>query len=451
MAQARCMSERSESGLVDRLIEWAQNELEADDEREAIQQERPQRAPIDEADEYYAGRTAQRVARNGSAADSRGEEPPPPSTLAPLFDAAQAAIGMQTFTEYQGSPEFIVDGLLPCDIGARLGAGGAAKSTLDLWEAVHIVMGWRLYGRDVLRPGKVLIVSAEDNVRRIRYRLRMLCDQLPNLTPAAKEHIACSLLVEDLTGKGVRLVGLDRDGNLMQTGAANALIDAYSGVDLSLVSFDPFVYFGPGERFVNDGEAAMAQVAHRICNGLSAAVRYTHHTGKSNAREGRTDQYSNRGGSALPDGMRFVHVLSRAEKRTEGTPATITDEDLVQRRVLTLHAPKLTDAPPILSPIWIRRVGWHFEHITAKADDAQNLQREGHRRLFEFVAEQAKSGVRHSKRSLGDNYKTIGLSRDGLRSAVHASLELGYLVEMDLPKAEQQGGLKTYLAAGNRP
>lgn len=194
---------------------------------------------------------------------------------------------MRTFTETQLPPEFIVEGLLPCDIGARIGAGGTAKSTLDLWEFLHIIMGWKLYGREVLRPGKVLLVSSEDNVRRIRFRLRMLCEQLVDLTVAAKEHIASSLFVEDLTGKGVRLVAVDSGGNLTQTGAGDALVDAYAGKGLSLVSFDPFVYFAPGERFVNDGEAAMAQAAHRICNGFGAAVRYVHHTVRRLGDHGR--------------------------------------------------------------------------------------------------------------------------------------------------------------------
>ncbi len=396
--------------------------------------------------EAYEGEPA---ARNGHARGivSPQELPPRP----PLFDAARAPIGMQTFTETQLPPEFIVEGLLPCDIGASIGAGGASKSTLVLWEALHVIMGWKLYGREVLRPGKALLVSSEDNVRRIRFRLRMLCEQIRDLSENAKRHIADSLLVEDLTGKGVRLVAVDPDGNLAQTSAVEQLIDAYSGTNLSIINLDPFVYFGPGERFVNDAESAMAQAAQRICNALNCAVRYVHHTGKANAREVRTDQYSARGGSALPDGMRFVQVLTRHEKPPETLPAQLTAEDVAHGRVLSLHVPKLTDAAPIVEPIWIKRTGWRFEHIVPREEAKADQLHERIRKLHSFVKGQADAGIRHTLNSLESVARDIGLGRNEVRSTLHAALELHHILEQPLPKDEQRARRKTYLSVGLPP
>lgn len=394
--------------------------------------------------EAYEGELA---VRNGHA---RGSVSPQklPAQEPPLFDAARAPIGMQTFTEVQLPPEFIVDGLIPSNIGARVGAGGTAKSTLALWEAVHLIMGWPLYGYEVLRPGKVLIVSGEDTVQRIRFRLRMLCEQIADLSDAAKRHIASSLLVEDLSGKGTRLVAVDGDGNLTQTGIADVLIDAYTGEDLALVHIDPLVYFGPGERFVNDGEAAMAQVAHRICTGLRCAVMYTHHTGKANAREGRTDQYSGRNGSALPDGMRFVQVLSRLEKPDEYPQAPFAPEDYRAGRALALHVPKITDAPPIEAPIFIRRQGWRIEWVKPIHMTEEEHRREQLRKLTSFVEAQAAGGIRHTSNSLEGHLETIGLGRNELRATLHAALELGVLIECPLPDTERRGRRQSYLAMG---
>lgn len=395
--------------------------------------------------EAYEGEPA---ARNGHARSMVSPPDPPPRP--PLFDAARAAIGMQTFTETQLPPEFIVEGLLPPDVGSIAGAGGTAKSTLKLWEAVHIVMGWKLYGREVLRPGKVLIVSGEDTTKRIRFRLRMLCEQMRDLSEAAKRHIAESILVEDLTGKGVRLVAVDPDGNLVQTPAVGQLIEAYSGISLSVIHIDPLVYFAPGERFVNDGEAAMAQAGLRISTALNCAVMFTHHTGKASAREGRTDQYASRGGSALSDGMRFVQVLTRHEKPPDSMPAQLTAEDVAHGRVLSLHVPKLTDAAPIIEPIWIKRSGWRFEHIVPREAE-ENPLRDRMRKLYDFLDTQMGAGITHSGRTLEACTTEIGIGRNEIRTTLHAALELRHVLEQPLPQDKRRGQRKTYLAKGLRP
>ena len=67
--------------------------------------------------------------------------------------------------------------------------------------------------------------------------------------------------------------------------------------------------FGVGESRVNDAEQGLIEAFRIIRNQLDCCVEGIHHTGKANARDKSTDQYSGRGGSALADGARMVAVL----------------------------------------------------------------------------------------------------------------------------------------------
>src|ERR1700683_363673 len=55
----------------------------------------------------------------------------------------------------------IVAGYLPQDAGGDVAPGGTGKSTLLIYEAVHIILGRLLYGRQIVRPGAALFITAE--------------------------------------------------------------------------------------------------------------------------------------------------------------------------------------------------------------------------------------------------------------------------------------------------
>jgi hypothetical protein len=73
------------------------------------------------------------------------------------------------------------------------------------------------------------------------------------------------------------------------------------------------------------------------------------------------------------------------------------------------------------------------------------------RKLYEFVETDNGRGIDHTRRTLEDRAKDIGLTREQLRATVHAALELGHLLEQPLPKDKQRGRRQNYLARGLRP
>jgi len=376
------------------------------------------------------------------------DESPRTAKSEPIF--RHQSIGLSTFDEVQTLPDPIVDGFLTADPGVLSGPGGSSKSTLMLWQAIHIVLGWQLFGREIVRPGPIVLVSGEDRLRRMLFRLRMVAEQM-DLSRVQKERLARSIFVEDLTGRGFRLVAADPSGNLAQTGLVEQLVNSYRADGVSLVCVDPLVYFGPGERYVNDGEAALMQAGHYISAELDCATMYIAHAGKTNSREKASDAYASRGGSALPDGARFVHVLNRIERRDDSVPEAITDEELARGQCLSLNIPKLTDCAPVTRPIWIRRTGWRFEHVAATSSDASIVERDRIRRLVAFVRHELAREVRHSPTSLQQNAAVclaVGVSRDALRALVHVAISQQALLVADLPKERRQGAKKTFLTPG---
>jgi hypothetical protein len=368
---------------------------------------------------------------------------------APILNVVAAAIGADTFRTPPAAPEFLITELLPLEIGGLFGAGGIAKSTLMLIFAIHLVLGRPLWSFPVPRSGSVLVLSAEDGIERMRHRLYYIGQAL-GLTDDEMEKVGAGLHIEDLTGRNARLVEADERGNLSQTPFVDEVINTYKHAGIVLTVIDPTVYFGPGERYVNDGEAAIAQVAARFRREMACAVALVHHVGKANARAGASDQYVGRGGSALSDGLRWVWTLV-AHTKDDGdlkAPAAVPAEAIREGRLLRLHIAKLTDAPRPAEPIWLLRSGFSFERVLQKVDAEQGRRDADMRRVCEFICEQLEQGIRYSVRSLEDEAKRLGIGRNDLRSLIREAQQRGTLIYRDLPESEQRGGLKQFLDPG---
>jgi RecA-family ATPase len=390
------------------------------------------------------------LARNVATPDEfdiEGVEVSAVRAYSPVLNAVRATIGSDTFRTPQTAPQFLIPGFLPLEIGGVFGAGGMSKTTLMLVLAIHLILGRALWGFPIERRGKVLVLSAEDGIKRMRYRLYHIGQAL-GLNDDEMKEVGAGLYVEDLTGHNARLVEADARSNLSQTRFVNEVIDTYKDFGIVLVVIDPTVYFGPGERFINDGEAAIAQVAARFRREMGCAVALVHHVGKANARGKVSDQYAGRGGSALSDGLRWIWTLVTHTK-DEGdfkAPLAVPAEALREGRLLRLHIAKLTDAPISSEPIWLVRNGFNFDRVMPQADAVEDRRELDIQRICSFLRQQKEQGVRYSASSLEDEVKRIGgIGRNELRSLVREGVQRGILAYRDLPKAEQRGGLKQFL------
>lgn len=327
----------------------------------------------------------------------------------------------------QSTPDCIVEDYLYADVALLPAPGGFGKTTLMLFEAASIAFGSdKLYGKRILKPGPVVIITAEDGREHMAARLREIILDNGMLSQQAK--ILNSLYVCDVAGLGMRLTAVDKEV-VITSASVDGLIRFLLEIMPVLVIFDPAVSFGVGESRVNDAEQALIEVARAIRNSVGCCVRYIHHTGKQNAREGAVDQYAGRGGSAFSDGARMVHVLARVSPADwfNATGSHFNLDDTGLRLVL----PKMTYTKP-QSDIYIRRSGHRFEFVPTKTNSPQRVEE----MIYNLIATDFDKGILRSSKSIEEEDALGSCTRAQRRSAIHNLVAKRRLERRAPPKAK---------------
>jgi hypothetical protein len=177
----------------------------------------------------------------------------------------------ETFVSEPKTIDFIIDGILPATSFGIAGAGGTMKSTTVLRIMIHVILGKAIFGYKVSKPGQCIFVTGEDDVDMIRHRVRQMCDAM-KLTESECRKVGHGLIVEDVNGEIARLVEQDSNGNLAFAPTVDAFVTRYQYRNLSIVAFDPLIYFSPGEQYVNDGPGQLMNVARRLSKALGCAT-----------------------------------------------------------------------------------------------------------------------------------------------------------------------------------
>jgi regulatory protein RepA len=347
-------------------------------------------------------------------------------------------ISYHEFYSASAAPDAIATGLFYADVGVFIAPGGTGKTTLFLWIAVHIVLGRELWGIPILKPGPVLILTAEDSREMLVARLRIICTEMA-LTEDEIKMIAQDVRISDVSGSTIKLAEISREVVKPAYGLLDQIIAVGKVLKLRMIFVDPAISFGVGESRVNDNEQGLIEAGRYLRNALKCGVIFIHHTGKSNARDGTEDQYSGRGGSALADGSRMVGVIRRL------TPTDWFKETGVELKAgesgLVLARPKMSYAPP-QPRIHLRRTSYRFEKIEPISRSSEiNLEANADKVWRHLLAEFA-AGRRHSKSSLEDS--DTGLTRNALRAALARLHSEGRTSERDMPDAGR-GGRHKYL------
>lgn len=377
-----------------------------------------------------------------------------------------APIGLDALTKEPEPIPMVIDGLLQADAFGFVGPGGAAKTTIMLLVMIHVILGRELWGHQITNPGPCLFVSQEDPQRTMTFRIHMLCRALL-LNREDIDKIAEQLFIHDVSNEVARFVESDGYGNLGLTNHLDDLIALYQGKGIRIACFDPATYFGPGERYVNDGEALLMKVARRVAHAWGCAAGYIHHTGQSAARDKTIDQYAGRGGSAFADNSRTVWVLHSYEGSKQNLPllpAEIAPQDVAEGNVSYLVVAKLSGAKRLDKPLWVIRDGFEFTLIklsvqpyAREAEEArENESRcEILKQVCEFLSTSQSRNEYPTKNSIRENL-TVTLNNTKIgKTRVSGIIDLGIqkqiLHEKEIPQGHRQGRKKTYLVAVAMP
>lgn len=350
-------------------------------------------------------------------------------------------------------PDIIVENLLLMDACGFVAPGGTGKTTLAIYEAVHIILGRPLWGRRVIKPGPILFLTAEDSRQILESRLFHICRAL-RLKESELQIVADGFYIEDLSTVNMRLVGVDPKGAVRPTTLVSHLIEQYRPIGVRLVHLDPASLLGPGETSGNDGMAELMRTARQIALALKAACQIVHHVAQAVARGGIQDQYAGRGGTAFADNSRGQRQLVRIKGRDyefNGKMYRIPDfieDDLLERgRILAILVHKLSYVEVDPHPIFILRDGFsflHFEADVARPKAAMSFDQET-AVLVAFIEKGLANGEFHSARSLSARCRDIGLGQKKIRDLVEDGIDRGIFEWHATPKGAGRGGKSKHL------
>ena len=199
--------------------------------------------------------------------------------------------------------EFIIEDILPKHRTTFAAPGGTGKTQLTLWMALHVAAGRKLFGRyEVKRPGKVLIMNAEDPKQQLQRRLITLANSMEWDSEAEKYAAFENVAFVDFETDTIALSAqVQRTNHYDITKTVQEIIKSYKETGLSWVIFDPMTLFGFDEAGGNDSASAMMKASGILADQLNCAVTYVTHTTKAGARAGEADMHTTRGAAAFGD------------------------------------------------------------------------------------------------------------------------------------------------------
>jgi hypothetical protein len=382
-----------------------------------------------------------------------------------------APIGLDRLTRTPLPPAVLLPGIIPTNVFGMVGPGGSSKTTMMLYIMIHIILGREIWRRKPTRSGPCVFVSAEDDMETMAYRIHRLCNGL-HLNDVEMAQVAENLYIHDISGDIVRFVEADPHGNLTQTEHLADLRLRYIARDIALMVFDPAVFFGAGERFVNDAEATLMQAGRRLSKALECAVGFIHHTSKLVAREKVVDQYAGRGGGAFADNSRallVLHLLTKEGMKNTPPPDEVSLKAVEQHRAAYLTVAKFSAGKLPELPFWWLRDefdGFAFDTIEgvyvspAERDKAKIIADNSDSlalmtALYDAVKEARDAGKYPTKTYLKEVADIIVRNKKMAKLRIGTALEKcivnGFLAEEELPESEKRGARKTYIEVIKRP
>lgn len=363
--------------------------------------------------------TAIKQTETNSNAGGKQESRSPPAAAAgrPQVPLWQESIHQfRDVADLRAEPEpvqWLWDGYLPDrETSLLFGTGKAGKSTFAQHLACHVAAGEPFLGRDV-RAGRVLYITGEDSLVRVRNSLRAYvarATRLRWLSEEAGESIVRNLVVLEACGNRWKLLR-QIDRSVVIAPEVGGLIDYMnqSTVPWALGIFDTASRLSDGEE--SNRDLAMLVGAVDVFRLTGAASLIVHHSGKGAARAGEVGMDAARGGTALAYNSRSVLQLVHVSTERGDQGMSLLDQGIASPTTAQVEA---VDVPgletcatrdlvgllhsacncgPTQRPRWFIRHGWlgypilHEFSFAGTLDDARESRRQERDRMKAREAE----------------------------------------------------------------
>ena len=270
------------------------------------------------------------------------------TTIAPI----NAINILEAFLTPPDQLDFVLPGLVRQTVGSLICAGGGGKSMLILQLCAAIAMGEvsPICPTTAMKPGKCLLIPAEDMQQTVASRLFHLATT-NKLSSEQMEKISNNLKILDILGSGVSPNLCHAEEHWVET-------TAEEGKDCRLIVLDTLRRFHLLDENSGGDMAFVVGKMEQIAYQTGAAVVFLHHTNKGAALSGGSDlQQASRGSSVLVDNIRWQAYLSsmsrdESEKFTGKLGGVPIGDD---RGYYVRYGVSKQNYGPPLTEIWLKR------------------------------------------------------------------------------------------------
>jgi len=217
-------------------------------------------------------------------------------------------------------------------VSGLAGVGGLGKSNLMLLIAVCKALGLSEFCGLECTPGRVVILTAEDDLAEMQRRLQRILHYLRSRNVEIDfDLLQANLQFVDLTGGGAENMMVKAQSlGAIPTDLVEHVAREVGKADMIMI--DTLSRFSGASENDNTAGAVFISACETIAKRTGAAVLVLSHTGKAVAREGLVDQYVSRGASSYSDNARSVLVLAspsaEAMKTLQIDPVAVNQGDV---------------------------------------------------------------------------------------------------------------------------
>lgn len=248
--------------------------------------------------------------------------------------------------------------LMRGEITTLAAAGAAGKSQLSITAAIHLALGWDMWGFKLAQPGQPqnsIIYNAEDSLPEMSRRLYAECAALGIEPALVQPHIALVSGKDPAAGRP-KLVHMAGGVPTVDTAALNLLLNAAASQRVAMLGLDPLVklHAGLNESDNSHMDLVMEAITEIAAQG-NLAVLLCHHIAKPGAAG--TDSYVGnvdaiRGASNIVTSSRFAFTLA-APTQDDASRLNLTRDQ--RERLVRLDDAKMNMALRSGEPVWIEK------------------------------------------------------------------------------------------------
>lgn len=231
------------------------------------------------------------------------------------------------------------------------GLGASSKSTLLKELAISVTSGKPALGLSVPKPGKAVLVLAEDTPEDA-YRSLDAIFQSMNLSDDEITLVHERLFIFAAAGKDCVIVSSESDKTSLKLDQLISFVQSLG--DVRLVGLDPAIALTRGRELDELAQRDLANTVEKIAIETGAAVLVISHAAKSVQYQQEVGSHASRGSGAITDAFR-LEVLMRVMTPKEARDFQIAEPE--RHRFVRMQVTKANSLPPnLMHPVWLERV-----------------------------------------------------------------------------------------------